>query len=69
MEIPDFGLPLEREKWHSSGKFVYPALYTILQFARAGYWMLERGLVSHARAGIERPIERDFTHPVLLQSA
>ncbi|KAF5937738.1 hypothetical protein HYC85_025244 [Camellia sinensis] len=57
---PYFGLTLERSDWRSSVKFVHPALYTVLQSARAGYWTLERGLVSHARAGIECPIERDF---------
>ena len=60
LEIPDFGLPLERGKWRSSGKFVYPALLLCLQFARAGGRTLERGLVSHAWACVERPIERDF---------
>ena len=60
MEFLEFGLPLERGHWRSSGKIVFPALSFVLQSARAGYWTLERGLVSHARAGIERPIERDF---------
>ena len=54
LEIPDFGLPLERGKWHSSGKFAYPALLLCLQ---------------SARAGIERLSSVIFTDPVLLQSA
>ncbi|KAF5959386.1 hypothetical protein HYC85_000595 [Camellia sinensis] len=41
-------------------KFVLPALYTVLMSARAKELTLEREIVSYARAGVERPIEREF---------
>ena len=35
LDFPDFGLPLERGKWSSSGEFELPASCTVLQSARA----------------------------------
>ena len=57
-------LPLKREKWRSSVKCVHSVLCMSLQSARAREFTLERGLVSHARARVERPSSMNFEHPV-----
>ena len=83
MEIPEFGLTLERvtprlsvqpvfmqsaraSKVTLEWKMRVSSTLHVLTVRSSGECTLERGLVSHARVGIERPLSVNFAHPILL---